>query len=430
MKKSPRRSGKTKPSLRIIEAMIETIGAQGDGVAHIEGEIFFIPLTVPGDKVMARIEGKRGDGMVARAVQIVSAGPERVQPPCPYFGECGGCALQHWDASAYRQWKQNVLVESLVRVGFSADKIGPMIEIAPGTRRRATFAMSKRGSAVQVGFNAKASHKLVEIDRCLLLAPELTALLPSLRQLLKEVGENGEGDIEATLSESGIDLVIAGDARLDLFDRERLASFAEAMDIARLSWRQHGAIEPIAMRRAPIATFAGRKVALPYGSFLQPSKEGEQALARLVFDAVGDSRRIADLFCGSGTFSFVLAQKADVLALENDVAAIGALNAASRAADSRVIAKERDLLRNPIAGPPLKEFDAVVFDPPRAGAMAQSQALAELGPPIVVAVSCNPATLARDARILAEGGYRLEWAIPVDQFPWSAHLETVALFKR
>jgi 23S rRNA (uracil1939-C5)-methyltransferase len=418
---------------RTLEIDIIELGARGDGIGNHEGQPVFVPCTVPGDRVLVRIDGRKSDGLAATSQQLLQAGPGRVTPPCRHFGECGGCALQHLDAGLYRAWKRGQLVTALRRAGFAEELVAPMISIAPGTRRRATFAFARRRSELLLGFHARASHQVVDIAECPLLAGALLGVLPSLRALLREIVEDGrDGDVVVTATETGLDLLIEAEARLDLFDRERLAAFAESVDLARLSWRRPGVgmVEPLAHRRPAVVRFAGIDVALPPGSFLQPSSEGEQALASLVFDAVGTASPIADLFAGCGSFTFPLAGKAFVHAVEGDMAAAQALKSSADHNGARISVECRDLAHRPLLADELKRYHAVVFDPPRVGAAAQAEQLAIAGPPLVVAVSCNPATLVRDAKTLVQGGYRLTRATPVDQFPWSAHLEAVAVFER
>ncbi|HVI52576.1 MAG TPA: 23S rRNA (uracil(1939)-C(5))-methyltransferase RlmD [Candidatus Sulfotelmatobacter sp.] len=418
---------------RTLEVAIDSVGGRGDGIARHGGEQVFVPGTIPGEKVVVKVEGRRGDGLSASLLQVLTPAEGRQTPPCRHFGVCGGCALQHMSQELYQDWKRGQLVEAMGRAGFGEDLIAPLVAIPHGSRRRAAFAFAKRRKHLHLGFNARASHQLVDLEECLLLAPELLALLDPLRAVLLRLLDDGcEGDAVATLTETGIDLMVEAEARLDLFDRETLAAFAEAQDLARLSWRRPGTgiIEPLAHRRQTVIRFAGVGVELPPASFLQPSLEGERALAALVFDAVGAKGPVADLFSGCGSFTFPLAQKAQVHAVEGEEASLRALKAAADRSGARVTAEVRDLSRRPLLGDELKKFQAVVFDPPRAGAAAQAEHLAESGPALVVAVSCNPATLARDARILAKGGYTLKRATPVDQFPWSAHLEAVAVFER
>jgi 23S rRNA (uracil1939-C5)-methyltransferase len=418
---------------RTLEIDITELGGRGDGIGKHEDLYVFVPCTVPGDHVLVRVTGRKSDGLAATSLQLLSAGPGRVTPPCRHFGECGGCAMQHLDDDLYRVWKRNQLVTALRRAGFAEDLVAPMVFIAPGTRRRATFSFLRRRADLLLGFNARASHQLVDVVQCPLLEPSLVDLLPALRVLLREIIPDGrEGDVVVTATESGFDLLIEAEARLDLFDRERLAAFAESADLARLSWRRPGGgqIEPLSHRRAAVVRFAGIGVSLPPGSFLQPSPEGEQALASLVFDAVGKASPILDLYAGCGSFTFPLAQKAFVHAVEGEASAAQALKSAADHNGARISVECRDLAQRPLLADELKKFQAVVFDPPRLGAASQVEQLAIAGPPRVVAVSCNPATLARDARSLVQGGYRLTRVTPVDQFPWSAHLEAVAVFER
>ncbi|HLN25209.1 MAG TPA: 23S rRNA (uracil(1939)-C(5))-methyltransferase RlmD [Patescibacteria group bacterium] len=431
---SPRRPAKSGAVLpRTLEIDIETVGGRGDGIGHHNGEQVFVPGTVPGDRVVVAVESRRGDGLAASLRQVLSAGPGRVEAPCPHYSVCGGCSLQHLDDATYATWKRGQLVEALGRAGFGPELVAPLVRIPTGTRRRASLAFAQTHDKMFLGFNGRASHQVVDVGTCLLLTPELNAILPPLRTLLRDVVEAGtSGDVVMTLTETGVDLLIEAEARLDLFDRERLAAFADRLDLARLSWRRPGTgmIEPLAGRRPTVVRFAGVGVEIPWGGFLQPSSEGERALANLVFDAVGGRGPVADLYAGCGSFTFPLAQKAAVHAVEGDAASLQALKSAADRSGARVTAEARDLTRRPLMADELKRFQAVVFDPPRAGAAVQTEILAQSGPPLVVAVSCNPATLARDARNLARGGYRLTKATPVDQFPWSAHLEAVAVFEK
>ena len=432
MNRKPTKTTKT-PAFRprTVELDILAIGARGDGLAKLDGEQVFVPMTVAGDRVVARLEGRRGDGLTASPMEIVTAGPSRRDPPCELFGRCGGCNLQHVTDEALAEWKRERLVTALTRVEFDSRLIAPLVSIPHGTRRRAAFAFTRLRNGIVVGFNERASHRLIEVDPCLLLVPELLALLPSLRVVLADCLPVGmTGDALVTSTDSGIDLLIQAEHSLDLFARERLASFADQQDLARLSWQQGGRIEPVAHRRPAQIVMGGTPVDIPPGGFLQPSREGEATLVRLVLEHLPEQGPVADLYAGSGSFTFPLAKGRAVTAVEGEEGAINALGNAARRAGLSITPMHRDLARQPLLAHELKPFSAVVFDPPRAGAAAQAEQIAKGGPPVVVAVSCNPATLARDAATLAEGGYRLITATPVDQFPWSAHLEAVAVFKR
>jgi len=428
------RSNKKRPAVpaRTVELEIAEIGAQGDGIARLGAEIVFVPYTAAGDRVLARIEGRRGDGLAAALVEVLAPGPGRAQPPCPHFGRCGGCALQHLTDESYAAWKRGVLVTQLGRAGLADAPVGELVRVVPGTRRRAAFAFVRRRSDVLAGFHARASHAVVDVESCRLIDPALEALLPPLRVLLAAVVSEGAGDLVAILGDNGIDLLIEAEAKLDLAQREALAAFAERHDLARLSWRQPGGqVEPVARRRPATLRFGGIAVEPPPGAFLQPTREGETALTERVLAAVGPLAPVADLFSGSGTFSLPLAAGGRAVhAVEGEEAPLRALEAAANQAGLTVTAENRDLARRPLLTGELARFNALVFDPPRAGAAALAEQLAVAGPPVVVAVSCNPATLARDLKTLTGGGYVIESLTPIDQFPWSAHLETVAVLRR
>lgn len=419
---------------RAVEVTIDEIGARGDGIARLLGESVFVPFTVPGDRVVARVEGRRGDGLIAALVEVLEPGPARISPPCPYFGRCGGCSLQHLGPQAHGAWKRDLLVTHLARHGFADAVIDPLIQVPAGTRRRATFAFHRSKSATILGFNGRASHTVIDIESCLLLNPAVATLIQPLRRMLGEIVAPGEdGDVVVLAADTGLDVLVEADARLDLFDRERLAAFADSHDLARLSWRRPGAgfIDPIARRRAALVSFGPIQVEPAPGGFLQPTKAGEDAIAGAVLAGIGPARQVADLFSGCGSFTFPLAaQGRTVHAVEGEDAPVRALEAAASRAGLKVTAEVRDLARRPLHAQDLKRFDAVVFDPPRAGGQAQAELLAESGPACVVAVSCNPATLARDLQALAKGGYRLDRVTPIDQFPWSVHLEAVAVLRR
>lgn len=429
----PRRRSATAPP---VEVTVESLGARGDGVATRDGEALFIPLALPGERVRVRPGAPRGEGRAAALEAILTPAPERVEPPCPHVGACGGCQLQHMAPQAMAAWKQAQVTQALERRGFSpatlAAVVAPAVVLPPGTRRRATFAITGRGAGAEIGFNARGSHKVVALRTCLLPTAALWALVDPLRGLIRTLPLPRQGgDVAVTLTDTGADVVIDLGDDPDLAARERLAAFAEAHDLARLTLRVGGAApETAALRRLPQVTLGGVSVPLPAGGFLQPSRDGEAALVARVQAAVDTAAEgpVADLFGGIGTFALPLrAAGRTVHVAEGAAEAVGALSGLGL---DGLTAERRDLFEHPLAGRELKRFAAVVFDPPRAGARAQAEALAEAGPPVVVAVSCNPATFARDARILVDGGYALETVTPVDQFPWSAHVEVTAVFRR
>ena len=417
-----------------IELTIERIGGRGDGIADHRGRPVYVPFTVPGDTVRARLEGRRGDGHAATLLEILAPGPHRQAPACGHFGVCGGCALQHLDDPAYRAWKQGRVRGALDRVGLDDVPVAPPVSTAPEMRRRAVLAARRTASGVVLGFHERRRHRIVDLVACPILQPALMALLPPLRDLLVRILSPGDGaEIALAALEGGIDVTIAAAGDPDLAAREDLAAFAESAKLARLSWRSGKApAEPVAQRRPCRTVFGDVPVAVPAGAFLQASADGEAELARQVTSAMVGADQVADLFAGLGTFTFPLARTASVHAVDSDGEALAALQAAANAAGlaGRVTAEARNLFRDPVTVEELRRFDSAVFDPPRAGAAAQAEQLARSDVPVVVGVSCNPVSFARDAASLVDGGYQLESVTPVDQFLWSEHVELVGVFRR
>jgi 23S rRNA (uracil1939-C5)-methyltransferase len=359
----------------------------------------------------------------------------RAEPPCPHFGACGGCQLQHLPAAQYRAWKLGQVRTALARQGLDGIPIEPLVEGDPGSRRRVRFAFERRGATVQLGFRERRGRGIVEIDVCPVAARGLIDLLPALRALLArlDLARRG-GELQVTWTAGGIDLEIIG-APPSLADREALAACAQAEDLARTSWGGGGETdaEPVAERRVPATAFGEVAVELPPGAFLQATAAAEAGILSAIRRALGDSGRVADLFAGCGTFSLPLAAAGrTVHAVERDAAMLAALGRAARRAGlaGRVTTERRDLQRAPLAGAELERFDALVVDPPRAGALAQADAIAAAPVSRLAMVSCNPATFARDARILIDGGWRSLWVQPIDAFLWSSRVELVGAFAR
>lgn len=430
MRRKARRGGG-----RQVELTVETLGARGDGVTQLDGRPVYLPMTLPGDRVVARIQGERAGGLKGEVVELLETGPGRVDPPCPHFGPCGGCTVQHFESEAYSAWKRDIVIQALARRGFEADIVKPLRRIAPGSRRRMSLRALKQGKKLRLGFNGRESHLIVDLETCLLVTPRLRGLIAPLRETLATLLSDREtAELVVTETETGPDILVTSAARLDLQAREAWVAFAEAEDLARLSWQHpEEESEPLVVRRGPKISFGGVAVEPVPGGFLQPSVEGEQTLTELVSDLVPENAEtVADLFSGAGTFSLPLARRARVHAVEGDERSVAALWSAARRADlaNRITVEQRDLMRQPVSADELEGGDCVVFDPPRAGAKDQALELAESTIPTIVAVSCNPNTFGRDARILVEGGYELTEVTPVDQFPWSGHVELVAGFKR
>jgi len=416
--------------------VIDAIGARGDGVARCGGEAVYVPFTAPGDRARVRLGERRGEGRAGELVELLQPGA-RATPLCPHFGVCGGCALQHLAEAAYVEAKTQLVTAALRQHRLVAAEIAPLERVPPGTRRRTRFAVQRPRAASAptiIGFMGRASHRVVDMKVCAVLHPALVALAGALRQAASRFWAPGAtGAATATLSDTGIDLLLDLAALPDLAMLEALAAFAEAQDLARLSWRAPGAAEPTpaAIRRPPRVVFSGVPVELPPDAFLQASAEAEAMLVRDVLAGIGSAERVVDLHAGLGTFSFALAQRAAVHAVDGARPAVAALAAAAaRAGLHRLGSECRDLEARPLLPEELARFDAAVFDPPRAGAKHQAAVLARAPLHRVVAVSCNPASFARDARLLVDGGFRLTRVQPIDQFLWSPHVELVAWFER
>jgi 23S rRNA (uracil1939-C5)-methyltransferase len=407
---------------------IDHLGGLGDGMAEGASGRLHIPFTAPGDQARVSVVGKDSGVLL----ELLTPSTLRVEPACKHFGRCGGCALQHLETGFIASWKRSRIVSALGRSGLGDVSVAETVSIPSGTRRRATLAASRPGKRVLLGFAERASHRLVDLQECWVLRPELVALIAPLRDRLSFLLNAGEtADIALTWTETGIDFVLIRQRPLNLIDRETLADLAESADLARVSWRASltAAAEPVAARRSPQIRFGEYSVGLPQGTFLQPSIEGETLLSRLVQDAISDIRGpVVDLFSGLGTFTIPASKAGPVSAFDGDRAAIAALQGAVRGRP--ITAQSRDLFREPLTVKELNIFAAAVIDPPRLGAQAQARMLADCGIPLIAYVSCNPVSFARDAAILTEGGYRLEQVTPVDQFSWSPHVELVGVFRR
>ncbi|MEM1422093.1 MAG: class I SAM-dependent RNA methyltransferase [Pseudomonadota bacterium] len=397
------------------EHLVARLGHLGDGLAT-DGTV--LPGALPGEKVE----------LVDDRVRILSPSDKRVRPPCRHAASCGGCTLQHAAPPVMADWKRELVVSALRQHDIDAE-VAKTITSPPRSRRRASFTAIRTKKSVTFGFRRKRSRQIVDIVECEVLRPEILAAFPALRELgALASSRKSEVRLSVTTSETGLDVVVLGGKELDLNLRQSAAAWAETADVARLSWGG----ETIAGRRPPFQNFGAARVAPPPGAFLQATEAGEAALVQLVRSATVGARRVVDLFAGCGTFSLPLAENAEVRAVEGDPAFLAALDAGWRTAEGlrRVTTEARDLFRRPLLAEELKNTDAVVFDPPRAGAQAQTAELALSQVPTIVGVSCNPATFARDAATLIAAGWSMERATPVDQFLWSPHVELVGVFQR
>ncbi|HEY3909858.1 MAG TPA: class I SAM-dependent RNA methyltransferase [Stellaceae bacterium] len=414
------------------ELTVERIGAAGDGVARRQGERIYLPFTAPGDRVRARLGPRRGGGREGRVVALLGPGPGRAPPPCRHFGHCGGCALQHLDPETYRVAKLDGLRAALGRAGIDPGVVGPLRAVPPGRRRTRLGLMRPRDARqpARLGFRPRFHHDLVDLRECLVLEPALFAASCMLRRLVAELLPPG-GAAEATLTrtDSGLDLLIEAADRPSLGALEALARLAAESDLARIVWRAPAEEQLVVERRPVRVMLSGVLVPFPPGAFLQASEAAEAILVEAVVAGIGSRRPVLDLYAGLGSFAFALAGAGDVHAVEGDPRAAAALANAAHMA-RRVTVERRDLARDPLPPEALAAYAAAVLDPPRAGAARQAAALAASRLDTVVAVSCNPATFARDAARLIEAGFRLEKLVPVDQFVWSPHLELVAVLHR
>ena len=415
---------------RIVEVVATKLGSEGMGVAYHAGKPILLPGALPEERVRAEIRA----GAEAKVIERLNDSADRIVPACRHFGVCGGCALQHLRDEPYRQFKRNLIVDALRRHGLGGIAVGEPIVSPPGARRRASLEATRRGDRLILGFHARASHEIVDLQACPVLVPALEGLMAPLRKLLQACLKSGErGTAIMTALETGTDLGLHLPRAPDLRILEALADFAAAQDLARLWWRTDDLpASPAAINRPPEVWFGNIAAELPMGGFLQATNEGQAALIALVTEALAGMKKIADLYAGAGTFSLPLATGgAKIHAVESDVGALAALaGAARRARFGDLTVERRDLDANPLLVTELSRFEAVVFDPPRAGARAQAIELAKSDLKAAVAVSCNPDSFARDAAILLGGGWRLELVTPVDQFLWSPHLELVAAFSR
>ena len=419
-----------------LELRIDRLGAQGDGVAQgpegrgPEGPLF-VPYALPGERVRVAVEAGQSHG---RLLAVLDPSPDRVLPICPHFGICGGCALQHLEEGAYLAWKRDQVGAALASRGLDVS-IEPVRSVKLASRRRATFALARAPSGAVLGYHRRGSHDIFEVEACPVLVPQLEASLPKLKAALAGLAPvKGQARVSVTVSDAGLDVAVEdvsaalGADRHAAMAQASLARASMAAGVARLTLGG----EVVMQRAAPSLTLSGAHIVPPPGAFLQASGAAEQILVELVSEGLGRAKRVADLFAGLGPFTLALAKGAAVDAFEQDADALAALAVAARATPKLkpVRVHMRDLFRTPLTAKELAAYDAVVLDPPRAGARAQATELAASSVAKIVAVSCNPGTLARDLRILVDGGYRITRVVPVDQFRFSPHIEVVAHLER
>lgn len=402
---------------------IHRLGHHGDGIASGGASEVYVPFTLPGE----RVSGKIMKGRI-EAATILSPSDARVRPPCPHFKVCGGCALQHASDSFLSEWKADIVRQALAAHALEAPNIEVLTSPAH-SRRRATLAGRRSKKGALVGFHARASNNILAIPRCTVLHPDILAALPDLEALTR-IGASRKAEISlaVTVSRAGLDIAVDHAKEADGPMLAQLAALAGQSGFARLTWNG----EVVATLAPPLQRFGRADILPPAAGFLQATEAGQCALTEAVQSATAPARRILDLFAGCGTFTLPLAETAEVAAFESDAGALAALDAGWRRISGlkAVTTETRDLFRRPLLEAELNRHEAVVIDPPRAGAKAQSALLAQSTVARIAYVSCNPLSFARDAARLVAGGYRLDWIRVVDQFRWSPHVELVAALSR
>jgi len=396
-------------------AFVESLGHRGDGIVRTEAGVLHVPKVLPGERIDLR------DGVL---VSVLEPSAERVEAFCAHYASCGGCKFQHWQEEPYRAWKRGLLLAALASQGIETD-VTPLVDAHGAGRRRVTFHVRQIGGQWRAGFMEQKSHRLTALDSCPVLLPELQ----SAPQLAASFGPVlGNCDVAITAAANGIDVAIKAERQAVARRQPALMAQFHEQQLLRLSING----DAIASREPPVVMIGGAAVPLPVQSFLQATALGEATLTQLVLADMPKAKHVADLFGGLGTFALPLAGKTRVTSIDSDRDAVAALERAVRTTQGLkpLVAQLRNLFNAPLTFQELKDFDAAVLDPPRAGAETQSRQLAKSRVGHVAYVSCDPQTFARDAAILCEGGYQLLKATPVDQFKWTAHLELVAVFRK
>ncbi len=426
------RNGARKPAATAATGGVDAVlditemGARGDALSPGPDGPIYVAYALPGERVRARVAGGRASGLVVEAPSA-----ERVIAPCEHFTRCGGCQLQHWADAPYLAWKREEVVRALARRGLDVE-VAPIVVAWGEGRRRAAFHAQRVGRTVRFGFIERGGARIEPINVCPVLARAMVDALPRLRDLAEAFAPaRGEITVQCLATETGLDVSIKGAGRPAAFDRGRLESaarIADQLDLARLAFDG----ETLVARRAPMVTIGPARVHPPPGAFLQATLEGERVLGDLVREALIGSERVADLFSGVGTFALRVCDFAETHAVEGDIEMLNALKKAADAVGGLrgVSIEKRDLLRTPLAALELKRYDSVVFDPPRSGAKLQAEQIGASKARRVAAVSCDPATFARDVRVLVDAGFVLKAVTPVDQFRWTPHVEVVGVLER
>jgi 23S rRNA (uracil1939-C5)-methyltransferase len=413
--------------------LVDYLGPKGDGVAQGSRGPIYIERSAPLDKVQVKVSHDRMGVSRGEILTLIEPSPYRQEPPCPHFDLCGNCTLQHLTPEFYRHWKTRTVGEALLKVGLKPQKWLEPVFLKGHNRRRATFSVLKNRGKVVMGYYRRRSQEITEIKTCDIADPKLLELQQFLRSFIPILAPEGK-PIDLFLQKMGnaFDLVISGPLESSSKAQHRLKSLLEELlslsSIVRVSLKTEQGIQTLCQRADFIAEFGGLKVKLPPAAFLQPTQEGESALCTAVLNALPSRGKFADLFCGCGTFTGHMLNRGPVEAFESNSAAVRALSASHPGESLKV--HQRDLFKNPLPQRDLNRFDAIVFDPPRAGCVEQAQQLARSTCKTLIGVSCNPATFARDAKWICQGGYRLKSVQVFDQFLWSHHVEIIGLFTK
>lgn len=424
-------------SEEILHLSIETLAHQGDGVAEYEGKKLFIPHTLPGEEVEARVTKRASKSLHGELVKVIQPSPERAEPSCKHFSVCGGCSLQHMALSAYTQFKMHNVERLLARNGLNCEVLKPLYEIGAHSRRRAVLHVKMQGKKLRLGFHQAGSHRIVDLQECPVLEPALWDIIPTLREFLVTLeSKDALTQLELYTDQSRVALLIhyKGAQFPELPDLERYTDFAHAQgNISMMAYKNQDGIIPVVQLSPVVLTSGEVDITMPPGTFQQATAKGQQAIWKEVQQAVSGHSSVIDIYSGCGAYSFALAEHASkVHAVEGSEVMVNTIRqTASRYhRHGKVTAEQRDLVRQPLPFSQLNAYQAIVINPPRNGAKAQAEHIARSNVPVVAMVSCNPNSFAVDAKILVDGGYQLASVLPIDQFIWSTHLELVAIFKR
>lgn len=440
------KKNQTKIVAKSAPVTITSLGGRGDGIGDFEGNPVYIGGTLEGESITAEISKSPDGTLRGRLIDVTDPSPSRTHPACHHAQKCGGCSLQHMEQSFYQTWKENHIKTAFKKAGFTPEFL-PSIFIEAGTRRRCNLTITNQNGAITLGYKQQRSHNIISIKQCPVLAPALWQEAQNMKPFLQAIlPPNKPANLFLQMSDSGLDVVITGQIGTkdepDLNCLENLGEMLRSCDIARISWRKGERDEPeLLLEKHPLRhNFDALSINLPSMAFLQPSKEGEDALGTSVMNYINDAfpdntdasaLKLADLFSGCGAFSGRLLKRGKVDAFEIEEGSFSALAAARDAAAlHELTAKKRDLFSDPLAPMEVDTYDCIVMDPPRAGALEQSKEIAQSGSlSHLIYVSCNPSTFIRDARILTEDGdFTLEKVQIVDQFIWSEHTEIIAYF--